>query len=461
LIITAVNKIAEQKGIYTGMVLADARAIHPELHKADERPGLISKLLNRIAEWCIRFTPVAAVDPLGGIILDASGCTHLWGDDKQYITDIIKRIQAKGFTAKAAIADTIGAAWAFARYRQHSCVIKPGKHIDALLPLPIHYLRIESSIVQQLNKLGIHHVKDLVAMQRTSIRRRFGNTVLQRINEAFGTAAEFIIPVQPPQPYYERLPCIEPVCRIEGIEIALQQLLDQLCNRLRKEGKGARTLCFKGYRVDGREVDVNISTTAPTCHIKHLFKLFEQKLSSLEPGLGIELFILEAPIVEDYTPAQEMIWKESGGVNDNRVTELIDRIISKYGVVSIERYLPDEHYLPERSFKVATTLQEQPSTEWKADRLRPIRLLPSPEYIDVTAPIPDYPPMMFRHKGKLHKIIKADGPERIEQEWWLEDGRHRDYYVVEDEEGCRYWLFRLGHYDVAKTFKWFLHGYFA
>ncbi|HEU4902126.1 MAG TPA: DNA polymerase Y family protein, partial [Flavisolibacter sp.] len=84
-----------------------------------------------------------------------------------------------------------------------------------------------------------------------------------------------------------------------------------------------------------------------------------------------------------------------------------------------------------------------------------------PERIDVTAPIPDYPPMLFRYKGTMHKIIKADGPERIEQEWWIQDGEHRDYYCVEDEEGRRYWLFRSGHYNEEKTPLWFLHGFFA
>ena len=99
-------------------------------------------------------------------------------------------------------------------------------------------------------------------------------------------------------------------------------------------------------------------------------------------------------------------------------------------------------------------------TTWRVNARRPLQLVPSPEPIEVTAPIPDYPPMLFRYKGKLHKVLKADGPERIEQEWWLQQGQHRDYYCVEDEEGKRYWIFRLGHYD-DKSFQWFLHGYYA
>ena len=110
---------------------------------------------------------------------------------------------------------------------------------------------------------------------------------------------------------------------------------------------------------------------------------------------------------------------------------------------------------------MASSINEKAQVVWKTDKPRPIKLLARPELIEVTAPIPDYPPMMFRYKRKLHKIIKADGPERIEQEWWLQQGKHRDYYYVEDEEGSRYWLFRSGHYDDTKLPQWFIHGFFA
>ena len=110
---------------------------------------------------------------------------------------------------------------------------------------------------------------------------------------------------------------------------------------------------------------------------------------------------------------------------------------------------------------MATSIDETATTTWRVDKPRPIQLLAQPGRIEVTAPIPDYPPMLFRYKGKLHKIVKADGPERIEREWWIEEGLHRDYYNVEDEDGCRYWLFRLGHYAGDKNPQWFIHGFFA
>ena len=279
-----------------------------------------------------------------------------------------------------------------------------------------------------------------------------------RIHQALGTAEEFIQPVHPPSPYSERLPCLEPIVTATGIEIGLKRLLETLCKRLKQEGKGIRSAILICYRVDGRIEQIEIGTIRASHHGEHLFRLFEIKISSIEPGLGIELFILEANKVEDHSPVQEKIWNSNSGLQDERISELLDRLSNKINPKSIHRYLPDEHYWPERSVKASLSLDEVATTTWKVDRPRPLQILSRPETIEVMAPIPDYPPMNFRYKGKLHTIKKADGPERIEQEWWIEQGQHRDYYYVEDEEGCRYWLFRLGHYDDA-SYRWFMHGY--
>jgi protein ImuB len=459
MVVTAANALAEKQGIYNGMVVADARAINPGLQVLDDKPGLADKLLSRIAEWFIRFTPFAAVDIPNGIILDVSGCSHLWGGEEPYLKDMVNRLKAKGYNVRAAIADTIGTAWAIARFGRHSFIIDPGQQSEALLSLPPAALRLDIDDVELLNKLGLRQIKDFIGMQRSALRRRFGNHLLTRLNQALGHEEEIIQPVQPIEHYQERLPCLEPIITATGIEIALNRLLEVLCQRLQKEEKGLRTACFKCYRIDGKIEQINIATNHPSCNVNHLFKLFEIKLSTIEPSLGIELFVLEAPNVEEHSPSQEALWKTTGGLDNINLAELLDRLAGKIGSASIKRFLPDEHYWPERSIKKASSLQEQKTIAWTLDRPRPIQLLPMPEQIIVTAPIPDYPPMNFRYKGKLHKIIKADGPERIEQEWWIQEGQHRDYYVVEDEEGCRYWLFRSGHYN--EECRWFIHGFFA
>lgn len=460
-IITAVNPVAARGGIARGMAVADARALLPALVVLDHRQGLTEQLLQRIAEWCIRFTPAAAVDLPAGLILDVSGCTHLWGGDVPYLEEITRRLKDRGYSATGAMADTIGLAWGAARFSTSNAVIAPGGVAAALGSLPVAALRIERGIVDRLHKLGLRQIEPLLSMPRSALRRRFGNDVVQRLAQALGEEEESIVPVQPPQPFSERLPCPEPIVTLAGIEIALQRLLEAVCSRLREEGKGLRVAIFRGYRVDGRAQGVQVGTARASHNIAHLFYLFRIKLSTIEPALGIELFLLEAQQVEDHSPVQSLIWEGTGGLADSGLSELLDRLAGRMGEDAIRRFLPDEHYWPERSLKPAASLDEEATTEWNSDRPRPLQLLPVPQRIDVTAPVPDYPPMLFRYNGKVHTTRKADGPERIEQEWWIEDGEHRDYYAVEDEEGGRYWLFRLGHYDAAKTYGWYLHGFFA
>ncbi|HRO71632.1 MAG TPA: DNA polymerase Y family protein, partial [Chitinophagaceae bacterium] len=231
-----------------------------------------------------------------------------------------------------------------------------------------------------------------------------------------------------------------------------------LCERLSKESKGLRKVIFKSYRVDDKINTIEIGTNRATHNKTHLLKLFANKLDSIEPGEGIEVFTMEALQTEDVLAAQEKIWNQSA---DPAIYELLDRIAGKFGSNKIHRFLPAEHHWPERSVKAASSIEERPTISWRTDKPRPIHLLSIPELITVTAPIPDYPPMLFRYKGTLHKVKKADGPERIEQEWWIRQGEHRDYYAVEDEKGCRFWIFRLGHYTGDKTNQWFLHGFFA
>lgn len=460
MIITAANAVAERKGIHKGMVLADARAIHPDLEVLDDKPDLADKLLNRIAEWCIRFTPAVAVDFPGGLLLDATGCSHLWGGDSSYVSEIIKKLNARGYHVRVAMADTIGVAWGIARFGKNSLIISTGQHIESMMHLPPEALRLEADVVERLHKLGLHQVKQFIRMPRSSLRRRFGQQFIMQLDMALGQQMETIQPVQPIEPFQERLPCLEPIVTATGIEFALRQLLETLCLRLQQEQKGLRIAQLKSYRVDGKVEQVDIRTNRPSHSVTHLFKLFETKLSTIEPALGIELFVLEAPRVEDHLPTQENMWEGSGGLEDVRLSELLDRLTNKVGMEALHRYLPDEHYWPERSFKSTLSLEEKSTTEWRNDKLRPLQLLQVPERIEVTAPIPDYPPMVFRYKGKVHPIVRADGPERIEQEWWLQQGQHRDYYRVEDEDGHRYWLFRLGHYH-DKTYQWFIHGFFA
>jgi protein ImuB len=459
-VITAVSPLAAKEGISTGMAVADARAIVPALHAVDDVPGLQKRLLTAIGLWCDRFTPVVAVDEPDGLLLEVTGCAHLWGGEAPYLHEITRRLQDYGYHTHIGIAGTIGTAWAVARYSKQGQVPN-NVEAAALSKLPPAALRVESAIQEKLLKLGLREIAGFMSMEQSALRRRFGKELLLRLHQALGVEPEVLIPLIPPAEYHERLPCLEPIRTAAGIEMAIQTLLERLCARLQKESKGIRQAVLRGCRVDGHTVSIGISTVRPSLNTQHLFKLFEQKVPQLEPDLGIELFTLEAGELEDMKAFQESLFEITGSLTDAAIAELVDRLTGKLPGARIRRYLPAEHHWPELAIRATTSLTEQPATAWPVHKQRPVELLDKPQRIEVTAPIPDYPPMLFLHKGIRHKIKKADGPERMRRAWWINPGQHRDYYAVEDEQGQRYWIFRSGHYDAKQPPEWFLHGYFA
>ncbi len=317
IVITAASDLAENQGIAAVMAAADAKAIVPALEVVDDIPGQADKLLKALGEWCIRYTPMIAIDLPDGLILDISGCAHLWGGERAYLKAIIKTLRNKGYDARGAMADTVGASRAIARFGKVKPIIEPGGQANALLSLPPAALRLEPLILERLQKLGFYTIKSFIGIGRSVLRRRFGDDFLLRLNQALGNEDEPLQLLHPVEPYHERLPCLEPIRTATGIEIAIKTLLEQLCRRLQGEGKGLRIAVLKCYRVDGKVIGANIGTNRASHHTGHLFKLFELKISSLEPALGIELFTLDAPKVEDVSPEQEALWSADGcGLED-------------------------------------------------------------------------------------------------------------------------------------------------
>lgn len=461
MLVMALNAEAKNLGVNSGMAVADARALVPDLEVLDDKADRGAKLLKGLGEWCIRYSPLVSLDAPDGLILDVSGCTHLWGGESAYLDEIRNRLQGKGYQVRAAIADTIGAAWAIARYGKDSPVISSGMQSTALLNLPAAALRLESLVLDRLQKLGLNQIGSFITMPKSNLRRRFGAGLLLRLRQATGQEEEQIKPIILPAAYQERLPCMEPIRTATAIKIAIQKLLEGLCCQLGAQGLGIRSCVLQCFRLDGQVERIEIGTNRASHNINHLFKLFELKISQIRPALGIELFIMEALRVEEMDLLQEKLWSAKPRMDDTGVAELLDRLSGKVGAATIHRYLPQAHYWPERSIKLANSIAEKPDLLWKTDRPRPTQLLSMPERVEVTAPIPDYPPMLFIYKGKVHQVKKADGPERIEREWWIDSGTHRDYYNVEDQDGQRYWLFRSGHYDGERPQQWFIHGFFA
>jgi protein ImuB len=468
--IAAVSPAARRAGITPGLPLADARALAPDLHASETDPATDRRMLEWLADGCRRYTPWTALDDHGGdagagLWLDISGCAHLFGGEAALLEDLTGRLATLGFDARAAVADTPGAAWATARFAD-TRIVAPGTTHRALDSLPVAGLRLPAAVVEGLHRMGLRHIGDLAALPRAPLVARFGKPLLGRLDEALGRLREPLSPRRPVPPLHVRLAFAEPIATNEDITAATRRLLDQLCALMKDARQGARRLELTLYRTDDSHTGTTIGTGRPVNDRDHLERLFREKLDKLDSGFGVDVMVLAATAVGPFAPAQMDLDSRDHPRNED-VGRLIDRLGNRFGPARVVHLEARASHIPERACREISAFAPPASAvDGRAARPRPIHLLPWPEPIEVMAPVPDHPPLMFRWRRAQHRVSHADGPERIAPEWWIDgapppDEGVRDYYRVENPQGQRFWLYREGLYRPDTPPKWYLHGFFA
>jgi protein ImuB len=345
-------------------------------------------------------------------------------------------------------------------------------------------LRIDAAAVELLQRLGITRIGELAALPRAPLVRRFGAGTVLRLDQALGRIPEPLDPVIPPQAIVAQQRFAEPIATAEAIEHWLSTLVPRLATALEAEGLGVQALECIADRVDGVPQRIRIGLARPSRDPAHLLRLLKRRIEDVEPGYGIDAIALHvrraAPLGPE--PVVERLDEEAAP----DLAPLVDTLATRIGLRRLWRMRPVESDVPERMAARSPVLDppERSVQRGKADDVRqldrsgapdpwqpqwprPARLLARPERLDhVLAELPDQPPRRFTWRGQPHRVVRADGPERITGEWWrhaAETHAVRDYFRVEDETGRRYWLFRRGdgERDVTGDLSWYLHGVFG
>jgi protein ImuB len=462
--ISAADKAALRVGLRIGMPASKAQAMISNLAMIDAAPQDDAAALERLALWALRhYSPVVSVDGSDGIAMDTEGADHLQGGEELLISGLVNRLRARGLTARAAVADTWGAAHALARLsRDETTVVPSGQIARAVTGLPIHCLRLPVETIQGLRVLGVETVGELSSMPRAPLTLRFGPEPGRRLDQIFGRTAEPIEPIRTPELVEVFRPFSEPIAAAETIAKYIRRLVEQLTGELEKKGLGARRVDLVCHRVDNTIQCLRAGLAKPVRDPARLTKLLCDRIEKIDPGFGIEKLTLVAIMAEPLEERQVASSLVEETVTD--ISPLID-ILGNRGQ-RLYRLAPVASDVPERSVERIAPTAEETGATWLAKWPRPSRLLAHPEQIEVVALLPDQPPAVFTWRGKRRKVRRADGPERIFGEWWMRQQEYdavRDYFAVEDETGERYWVFRSGDGVDAQTGsrKWFLHGIFG
>ena len=475
LVLRACNGAAARAGLAPGLSLTDARALLPGLTTRPHDPQADARAAGRLAQWLERYTPWTALDlthpTQGGAMslwLDVTGCAHLFGGEAALLGNMQQRLEDFGYGARLGLADTPGMAWAAARFmttRPDPCRIVASEGAREVLPgLPLEALRLSPSALELAERFGLTRIADLMALPRAGLARRFGPEIARRLAQALGEEREALSPRRPVAPYLEQRTFGEPIGDPEDIKRLLDALLEPLSVRLVKAGQGARRVVFTLYRVDGTLQRLSLGTSRPVRDPARLKKLFAGRLEEIDPGFGIETARLAVTRWDSLGAGQATL--DGDMAAEEELPALIDRLGAKLGEGAVTRSLPRESHLPERAVARHPAIgKPEAPVAWPKDLPpRPVRIVTPAEPVEALSEIQDRPgeilPLrQFRWRRRLHRVVRAEGPERIAPEWWLADQRAadeptRDYFRVEDEDGRRYWLYRAGAH-------WYLQGLFA
>jgi protein ImuB len=479
--IYALDDAAARLGLEVGLPLANARAICPELTVFDADEAADASILNDIADWCDRFTPLVALDPPHGLFLDITGCAHLFGGERALMQMVCGALMRQGFAVSAAVASTSICARTMTRHVSGN-IIGDGEEMAAINPLPVSALGADEAITRGLRRAGLKTIGDVASRARHEITARFGAAFTTLLEHALGQGDAPISPRKPLPDYIVEKRFAEPVATAGVISATLSRLAETLVMSMDRQGKGARRLEAGFFRTDGAVRSIVVDTGRPVTRGEIIDRLFRERLDALndplDPGFGFDLIRLSASRTEIVVQQQRDL---DATVHDNdELAALIDRIAARIGGRRVVVHLPQDSHIPERAVLAAPAqhhLAAATQGAWPAriesePPLRPLRLFERPEPIKVPfATVPDGPPHHFTWRRAVHAVVRVEGPERIAMEWWKQDGQvlTRDYFRVEDEAGLRFWIYRDGLYagelvtDEGKPApaSWFVHGLFA
>ncbi len=511
-LITSLNGVAQAAGLQIGQPVRDAHAMCPGLMTYPRSGPAELRFLEALQRWAGKFSPWVAPEDGDALVVDLTGCAHLFGGEARLMQVVEEDCTDLGLSVALGLADTRGGAWALARFagraagsdrsgdaidqearatrsragkRRHwtkggaapavqtqaadvTRISPPGQTYGALSPLPIAALRLEPEVTTQLARLGLRRVGDLLGQPRASLARRFGRGLVLRMDQAMGSAPEPVSPARAPDHFAVRMTLPDPIGLAEDVMAAIDRLLPRLCKTLEDKGKGARRVRLEAYRSDHAVEAVEVGLARPSFDPHRIRPLLEMKIEAIDAGFGIDMMRLVAVQVEPvhdvqavgHMQAGEAVRKRLAGAN--ALDDLMGRLGARVGLDTIRRYHAADSHIPEKSHKILAAAWSEPHEgPWpKPTNPRPMLMWhPEPVHAPATPRLPE----TFRWRGRDLQRLRAIGPERIAPEWWLDDPNWRsgtrDYWVTDTEDGQRLWLFYAHGGTMSPG--WFCQGSFC
>jgi protein ImuB len=490
---------------------------HGEYQPREDRKGLmgLGRWMMRFSP-VVALDPLddPAKDVTPAIFVDVSGCERLYGSLESLMGQIDGAMRRLRLQATLAIAPTPGAAFALGVSGKHlaNAEARPRRQwygntdhpvAEILSPLSPDVLRIDSDTSEMLHHLGIRTIGQLMKLPREALPARFGGQLLMRLDQALGRVDEPLVALGFEAPVEARIDFEGPIDALETIWSAFAEMVKSIIQQLTARGCGARKMEIEFLRAYAPVISKTILLARASRDGKNVFNLIRCAMEGLEEEAGnkgkkwkkrsklahvaasedfsSDGFIglrLRVPVFERLSHEQVALLEHEEKAAEAEFDQLIERLGLRLGEECVVRPYLIESHVPETAYACFAATSENPGTKTggshsepyqaaqgqstaactQSSRVRPIRLYESP--IEIRAMVSpshdrDGKPISFTLGKEVHRLLHAIGPERIGGQWWEGHHKTRDYFVVEDEQGRRFWIFR-----VMQSSRWYLHSEF-
>jgi len=432
---------AAARGLRVGMPVSAALALVPGLRLRERDAAAETEALLGIAAWAMHCTPSIALEFPHLVLLEVSGSLKLFGGLREIVARLRQGLTAMGYSARLAAAPTARAASWFARSSKHCLITDAALLEDELRTLPLAVLQCAEE--ETLSSIGADSIGDLFALPRNGLARRFGQELLDLLDQALGRLPDprgaFVLPEQ----FCATIELPAEATQAEALLFASKRLLVQLEGFLAARAAGTRRLALSLAHRAAPATRIELGLVAACREAAHFALLARERLQQTALSEPVRAITLQVQAIEPLEHSNQNLFPDALHEEGNW-PRLIERLRSRLGAAAVHGIALRADHRPERASAEIEPGAKQLAPDFN---LRPFWLLERPQTLEEMGSVPCY-------RGPLKLLA---GPERIESGWWDGADVARDYFIARAADAALLWVYR----ERSPAGAWYLHGIFS
>ena len=523
------DRKAQARGVRPGMLCTAALALAPQLRIRLRDGAAETERLLGIAAWAAQYTPSVALEFPDTLLLEVAGSLRLFGGLEKILAALRHGLAELGFVAQLGVAPTTRAASWLARSFVTQSALKssttrpvtaaktpatiksavtatsapapapapasasasaisrsvpsatsvpaapcaatpvatPETLKAALAPLPVSLLRGKADLPEALANLGIATLGEFLALPRDGLARRFGQGLLDQLDQALGAMPDPRIFFTIPASFHAGIELPSEVTQAQALLFAGKRLLAQLSGFLTARSGGVQRFSFRLAHREGRSTVIDVGLVAPARDAEHFALLLRERLGKLALREPVRSLSLEAGNIQPLAGAnRSLLVDDKAATASSEWPQLIERLRARLGAQAVQAIGVAAEHRPENAscpVEDATHKQGTPGAKSGTGKPhsgaqagskqlqlsfgeRPFWLLDAPRALAEKNAVPQH------EDGPLTLLA---GPERIESGWWDGGDVKRDYFIARTPRDALVWVYR------ERQAGWYLHGIFS